>query len=207
VAGGHPNAVNVHHAQLLWLARERDQVDGDVLELLAALSDANPAIATFRVFLALCAVEAGRPDTAAEQLARLAPDGFAAIPPDSLWLGGVAGLLETAVALGDDDRTVTLAGLLAPYAGQLVVVGAGAFCTGAVDRYLAMAQARAGRLDGAAARFERALALEASVASPPLQAWTRLWRATLLPDAPRSATAIAGGYTGALLTRRAASLA
>ena len=75
---------------------------------------------------------------------------------------------------------------LKPYAGELVVGGAGMFCAGAADRYRGMLLDLLGRRDEAVAALTAALALEESVESPTFTARTRYWlaRASLRRDGP-----------------------
>jgi hypothetical protein len=61
-----------------------------------------------------------------------------------------------------------------------VVVASGAYCPGAVDRYLGMTAMVAGRLGEAEGHLRRALALEESIGAVPLAARTRYWYARLL---------------------------
>jgi hypothetical protein len=72
--------------------------------------------------------------------------------------------------------------LLAPYAGQLVVVAGGAFVYGAVDRFRAMCAAVLGDAARARTLFEHAIELERRIESTPLEARTRAWRTRLLGD-------------------------
>ncbi|MCA1671414.1 MAG: helix-turn-helix transcriptional regulator, partial [Actinobacteria bacterium] len=83
-------------------------------------------------------------------------------------------------ALEDADRAETVAELLGPYSGQLVVVANGSYCPGAVDRYLGMALATAGRLEEAELCFLSALEMEGRMGALPLLARTRYWHARLL---------------------------
>jgi DNA-binding SARP family transcriptional activator len=208
LSSGHPNLVNGHQTRMAWLARERDQLDG-VLGMLGEFVDAHPTIPAYRSLLALFAADAGRTELAREQVDRLARDDFAVLPRDGVWAASIAALVEVAARLRLPDRAARLAGLLQPYAGQLVVIGPGVHCTGAVDRFLGLAAATLGEPERARRAFAAALDVERAAAAPLLQGWTRFWRGTFGPEGSpsRSADLLAAGQTArdhglALLDRR-----
>ena len=93
---------------------------------------------------------------------------------------------ELVAGLEATEHADVLADELGPYAGELVVVGAGILCVGAFDRYRGMVLGLLGRHDEAVAALTAALALEESIESPPFTARTRYWlaRALLQRDDP-----------------------
>jgi hypothetical protein len=89
----------------------------------------------------------------------------------------LAMLAEVCARLGDTEAVAELITALAPYTGQLIVVGTGSGCLGAADRYLGMFAPSGGQLAEAERLFEAALALEQSLGSAPLASRTRVARA------------------------------
>ena len=87
---------------------------------------------------------------------------------------------EVAVALGGADRAARLYATFEPYREQVVIGGMGDGCMGAVDRYLGMLAAVAGRRAQAEAHYETALRIETGLRSPPLLARTRYWHGRML---------------------------
>ncbi|MGY1619874.1 ATP-binding protein [Geodermatophilus sp. SYSU D00691] len=109
---------------------------------------AYPRVVTFRCSLALLLAEAGRRDEAEALLGELAADGCRAVPPDALWLSGVAQLALAAVRLGRRAEAETLHRLLLPHSGAVVIEGVVVWW-GAVDHYLGLTAAALGREDEA----------------------------------------------------------
>jgi tetratricopeptide (TPR) repeat protein len=106
--------------------------------------------------------------------------GMAGSPTGLGWSATLATLAEACARLGDTEAVDELTTALAPYTGQLIVVGTGFGCLGAADRYLAMLAATGGRLAEAEPLFKEALTLEQSVGSAPLVTRTRVAHARAL---------------------------
>ncbi|MEY2432243.1 MAG: hypothetical protein QOC92_1968 [Acidimicrobiaceae bacterium] len=169
--------------------------------LLAAATEAAPALATFRAGLAVLYVELGRRDEAQAVLDDLARDGFASFPEDLMWLSGIAFCAHACGQLGDRAIASKLYELLAPYSGRCIAEGP--TFLGAVDRYLGVVATVSRRWDEADSYFERALGAHVALEAEGYAALTRLdWARMLLlrgwlPDRRRARAlledAIAGG--------------
>ncbi|MDP9071846.1 MAG: AAA family ATPase [Actinomycetota bacterium] len=173
------NFLNSFAAQTFHLRFEQGRL-ADVEPWMAVVVEQNPGLPAFRAALAVTHVELGELAEARREFELLATDGFAGVSRNILWPTALALLAEVCTALGDVARAVHLYDLFAPHAGQLVVVGGGSYCPGAVDRYLGMLATTTGRLGQAEEHFGAALRLEGQLGSPPLLARTRLWYARML---------------------------
>jgi hypothetical protein len=164
-AAHEPNVVNLHLGQLFWLRREQGRL-GELRPALVDALAANPNIPAFRVALAFIDACAGDAAAGRAHLDRLAADGFSALPRDATWPMTLAVLAEVAVVAGARDHAATLAELLAPRSGTLVVAIKGLACLGAADRYLGMLDVALGRGERAQSRFAAAAALEGRAGCP-----------------------------------------
>ena len=124
-------------------------------------------------------LEAGDHRGAAEVLDHVI-SGWNGWARDWSWPLTLAQTAEIVAGLEATEHADVLAAELAPYAGELAVVGAGILCLGAFDRYRGMVLGLLGRRDEAVAALVAALALEESVESPPFTARTRYWLARAL---------------------------
>ena len=111
---------------------------------------------------------------------------WAGLARDWFWSVMVAEIVEMVAGLEATEHAALIVDELEPYAGELVVGGAGMMCAGAADRYRGMLLSLLGRHDEAVAALTSALALEESVRSPTFTARTRYWlaRALLARDGP-----------------------
>lgn len=89
-------------------------------------------------------------------------------------------LADVCTFLGDRARADTLYQILAPFAGQNVVVANGAACYGALSRYLGALATTLERWDDAACHFEHALAMNARMDARPWLAHTQEQYAAML---------------------------
>ncbi|MEY2420094.1 MAG: hypothetical protein QOI95_161 [Acidimicrobiaceae bacterium] len=160
--------------------------------LLAAATEAAPALATFRAGLAVLYVELGRRDEALAILEELAVDGFAAIPEDLVWLTGVAFCAHACGRLEHRPSALRLFELLAPYSGMFVSEGPSFL--GSVDRYLGITATVLERWSEAETYFENALDAHITIQADGYAALTRVDWAKLLvarglsADRPRART-------------------
>jgi hypothetical protein len=157
----------VYALQLMHLCRLQDRTP-DLGTNLAGAFAAWPDLPAWRVGSAFVNAVSGNLPVAREALARLAPDGFAAIPRDADWLTSMALLAEVAAFTSDRETAPTVDELLRPYGDRHVVVGSGVAAIGAVAFY--RARLAAVREDWAATLelLDRADAQYAGLASPPL---------------------------------------
>lgn len=181
-------------AQLVVSARDLGtlgEIEGD---LRAAVQDLS-YFPTLSALLALVLAETGRMTEARAEIERLAPGDFAGLPPDALWTTSIAVLGEAAVIAGS-PHTGSLAALLDPYAGEILVHGIPA-CWGAVDRVRGLLAAAAGRWDEADLHFASALVSHRRLGAP-------AWEARTVLDEARSRRLRGDRSTAASLARTAA---
>lgn len=138
-----------------------------------------PIFATTRAMLARLLAESGRADEAGAILDSLAVDGFAAVPPDSLWLATLALLTDVAAHLDRADEAAVLYDRLSPYAGQAIMQGLVGWY-GAVDHYLGVAASTAGRPDAGEVHLTAARNLHQQWGAAPFVVDTLAAYATLL---------------------------
>ena len=87
----------------------------------------------------------GRLDEARAALDQLAVTRFASFPDDQARAGLLALAADSVVSVGTAEEADVVAGLLRPWSGQSIVVGAGAACLGATDHFLGILAGHAGR--------------------------------------------------------------
>jgi DNA-binding CsgD family transcriptional regulator len=145
----------------------------DLREPLQEAVDRYPALVTLQMMLALVDAETGSLDQAAAGLARLAPDDFAALPPDSLWTATVCLAAEVAGRVGDVPAARSAARLLEPHRGTCAVQGV-PVAWGAVDRAVGLARLACGDEAGAVSALTTALGLHQRWGFVPLALRTRL---------------------------------
>jgi DNA-binding CsgD family transcriptional regulator len=158
-------------AQLAVSARDLGtlgELEGDVR---AAIQDFS-YFPTLSALLALVLAETGKITEARAEIERMAPGGFAGLPPDALWTTSVA-LLGEAAAIAGSSHAESLAALLDPHAGEILVHGIPA-CWGAVDRVRGVLAAAAGRWDDADQALASALASHRRIGAPGWEARTIL---------------------------------
>jgi hypothetical protein len=104
-------------------------------EQVRAYADGAPAMPCWRAGLAASLAASGRTDEAHLEYDRLAADGFAALPRDTLWLGAMALLTETVAALQLRSGAAAIYAELAPFAGRNIVLPTAGFL-GPVEMWL-----------------------------------------------------------------------
>jgi class 3 adenylate cyclase len=165
----------VHAVQALQWHTER----GDVAPILPLVQRLTDTVEPFRPILAAGFARAGRIGDARRELATLRGQGFSCVPTNqsrSYILCLLAEVIAAVAAAGDDVREDArrVGGLLAPWAGQNVVLGSGAVCLGAASHHLGLLARAAG--DGPAARrhLADASALNTAMGAAPLAERSRL---------------------------------
>ncbi|CAA9273041.1 MAG: hypothetical protein AVDCRST_MAG10-3403 [uncultured Acidimicrobiales bacterium] len=140
---------NVYVFQKLLILRELDRADEltPLFRRLAGLDRAGPE--KWPALFAILDAETGRLDDARRRLDQLAAERYLSLPSDQSRAGLGALLAEAITVVGATDGAEHLSSLLAPWAGQLIVVGAGAACIGAADHYLGILAAARGDLETA----------------------------------------------------------
>jgi hypothetical protein len=96
---------------------------------------AYPGIPVWQSILACAFTDGGQLDDARRVVDELVCHDFADFPRGQMFVPSLAFLVRPLVALGDRRTARRVAELLAPFAGQLVVVGAGIIVMGAVDEF------------------------------------------------------------------------
>jgi hypothetical protein len=150
----------------------------EYVEDLAQVFADYPQNAALSSMLAFAHAAVGREDEARREFDAL----MQAVPTIPRWAHPVtlAYLAELAATLGDADRSAEVYPRLRPYAGQVVASGNAVHCPGSIDRHLGQLAATVGRFGDSEAHYEAAVALDASLRSPPLLARTRYWFGRML---------------------------
>jgi DNA-binding CsgD family transcriptional regulator len=180
-------------AQLLVLRRDVGGL-ADLLDPVQAIADRYPALVTLRLMVAVLHAELGFAPEAADGLGRIAADGFAAVPPDSLWTTTLCYAAEVAHAVHDPRTAKAVADRLEPYRGSCAVHGI-PVAWGAVDRAVGLARLAAGEGTAGGDALRRALDLH--------QRWG--FRALVARTRVDLADALGGGGEAQALADQAAS--
>jgi transcriptional regulator with XRE-family HTH domain/tetratricopeptide (TPR) repeat protein len=175
---GHPQAQVIALAQTFswrWLQGRA----GEFTPIFEALSASEPANLTWRAVNVWCLAEGGSLDQAADLLARLTPAAAAAADENYLWWATFVGFADAVDLLQDRPWADVLYDLAAPYAGTNCTLGVASFF-GAVDHWLGVLAAVAGRRAEALSHLEAALERHRAMRSRPLEALTELAYGTVL---------------------------
>jgi tetratricopeptide (TPR) repeat protein len=167
---GHPQAQLIDMAQTFprhWLQGRA----AEYTPLFEALSAAEPANVTWRASTAWSLAEAGARDQVADLLRRATPDAAAAADKNYLWWAVVVGFADAVDLVQDRRWAEVLYALAAPYAGNNCTLGLASFF-GAVDHWLGVLAAAAGRFADAVRHLEAALERHRTMGSRPLKALT-----------------------------------
>jgi hypothetical protein len=178
VGRGHENFTRIRLAQQFWSAAEQGQLAA--IEPVARTIAADSGLPIFAAMLGLVLCATGSLGEAEGLLDQLAADGFGRVAHDILRLATLTACAEIAATVGARTHAPRLDDLLAPYAGQLVVVAGSAFVYGAVDRFRAMVAHLRGDATAAARCFAAAIELERGIGAVPLELRSRWWRLRLL---------------------------
>ena len=162
VGMGQANFAESYAFALFVLRRDQGRL-GELVELTRAVVASSGEFRAFEPALAVVELEDGDPEESERIWREWAKDSFARLPHDVTESGLLPLLAELCVRFGTPEQALRLEGLLAPYAGELVVAAWGICCLGPVDRYRAMLLAHGGQPDRAAALRESADRLESSV--------------------------------------------
>jgi len=169
-AGRAPNFTAAHVAQIFAIRRAEGR-EGELVDVVAAGLAAQPMELAWRAGLALAALAAGDVARAAEVVDRITGELW---PPATTWTLPLtlAYLAEAAWRLGDAGLGGRVAEALVPYSDELVVMGTGSACEGAVSHHLGLAALARGERDEARRHLDRALAVHSALDAPVLVART-----------------------------------
>ena len=174
-----PNILLGCDAQESWLRRETGAADKNY-RIMSEIAAALPDLLLPQAVLACDAAEAGYPKIALAQLDRLAAGDYRDAGGPWMTVMAAGNLAWGAIAIDARHHAPRLRRLLAPYQGQMAVIGTGTHVMGAVDRLLAGLADLEGDHDEADRLFAAALSQERAMQSLPLQARTQHWWARAL---------------------------
>ena len=166
---GHPQAQVIGVAQAFtrsWLQGR----SAEYIPVFEALSASDPAKPAWRAAAAWCLAEAGDHDRTAGLLRDIGIAAAAEADKNYLWWAVIVGLSNAAGLTSDAGWARALYELAAPYAGNNCTLGVATFL-GAVDHWLGVLAAAAGRTAEAAAHLATALARHQDMGARP---WTAL---------------------------------
>jgi DNA-binding SARP family transcriptional activator len=169
-----PNILLGCDAQESWLRRETGAADKNY-RIMSEIAAALPDLLLPQAVLACDAAEAGYPKIALAQLDRLAAGDYRDAGGPWMTVMAAGNLAWGAIAIDARHHAPRLRRLLAPYQGQMAVIGTGTHVMGAVDRLLAGLADLEGDHDEADRLFAAALSQERAMRSLPLQARTQHW--------------------------------
>lgn len=167
---GQPDALAFYASQIACIRWHQGRL-AELLPLAREIVATKPQIPAFRSLLALCHVEAGEREQAAEILRTDAAEGFRIVPVDLGWPTAMVTYAHVAAEVGDADSARILRDLLAGLSGQVAYTGMSVW--GPVDWAL-------GRLAAVLGRTEEARRLLGGVAQQAARDGSRLWQARAL---------------------------
>ena len=187
---GEPDAGLYFNGQFPGICARRGTL-GDIAELIAQTARENPGLPALTGNLARAHVQGGNMEDARRLLDDFARSGFDP-PLDFLWLIGMAGWAEVAIACRDPQYAGPIFDRLAPWADQLTYIDL--VTEGPVSLYLGGLAAVLGRYDEAEAYFTKSADFCGRTAAKCFAAQTDLWWGSMLAE--RGAPGIAGSPPG-----------
>jgi class 3 adenylate cyclase/tetratricopeptide (TPR) repeat protein len=175
---GEPDAGLYFNGEVLGICARRGTL-GDIAELIAQTARENPGLPALVGNLARAYVQAGKIDDARRLLHEFARSGFDP-PLDYLWLVGMAGWAEVAIACGDPEYAGPIFDRLAPWADQLTYIDLAT--EGPVSLYLGGLAAVLGRHGEAEAYFAKSADFCERAAARCFAAQTDLWWGAMLAE-------------------------
>jgi eukaryotic-like serine/threonine-protein kinase len=175
---GEPVSTQFHAVQISLLRRLRLSVE-DEAELerltprLAELAEQYTAIPAWRCSLAATHAVLGHDGEARSAFEPLAANDFRDLPLDQQWMISLTLLAETAVYLGDAERSRRLYELLEPFDGLVIVAGRAAASYGPVARVLGLLASVCGQPEAAERHLSDAIALSERMGDRPFAARAR----------------------------------
>jgi class 3 adenylate cyclase len=197
---GEPDADLYFNGEVLGICARRGTL-GDIAELIAQTAQENPGIPALVGNLARAHVQAGNMDDARRLLDEFARSGFDP-PLDFLWLVGMVGWAEVAIACRDPEYAEPIFDRLAPWADQLSYIDLAT--EGPVSLYLGGLSAVLGRYAEAEAYFAKSADFCQRAAAKCFAAQTDLYWGMMLAERDTPGDA---GRADELLSRARASAA
>ena len=154
---GQPDAFGFYGAEMIGVRRQQGRY-GELVPLIDQIAAENPALPVFRATLAEGHMEAGNLDTARQMLEAAAAE-LASLPYDVVWIFAVASYADVAAELRADAQAQLLLELLAPFADQVLFIGA--TVGSPVAYYCGSLESVLGRYDEAERHFAKAAELNA----------------------------------------------
>jgi tetratricopeptide (TPR) repeat protein len=182
--------------QLLAIRREQlilIELEQAARELVAANED-RPI---WRLALAILLCDGGRLEEAREVLQPFTEEVVRSLTRDLDWTMTMTVLAEAAVILEDRPRARLLYELLAPHAGTVCLIGAGAVCRGPLDGYLGELALTVGERDRALAHLRRAIELDRRLGAPLPLAYAQIEYARALGPGEQARSLLREARTGA----------
>jgi len=182
--------------QLLAIRREQlslIELEQAARELVAANED-RPI---WRLALAILLCDGGRLEEARSVLEPFTEQVVRSLTRDLDWTMTMTVLAEAAVILEDRPRARLLYELLAPYAGTVCLIGAGAVCRGPLDSYLGVLALTAGERETALGHLGAAIELERRIRAPLQLAYTQIEYARALGPGEQARALLREARTGA----------
>jgi hypothetical protein len=176
---GDPTAAHMLAAHLLPLRLLQDRGE-ELVPTVAAWVRASPAKGLWRAPLLLLDLRGGRHDRAADALAALAADQFAAVVRNDEWIGTMTLLAEVATSVGDSPTMEMLAAQLASFSERNAMLFYRGVPLDLVGRAVGVLEHRLGRHDDAVATLERALTRTQNMDAHPFTARTQADLAAVL---------------------------
>jgi DNA-binding CsgD family transcriptional regulator len=184
----------VYGLQMFAIRREQGRLN-EVLPLMQLLAAGSEDQGVWRPGLTALYAELGMLDEARRELDLLAPNGFAAVPRDSVWPACLTFLAEACVACGSIEHAATLLAELDRFAGRNLMV-AMTICFGPADRLRGGLAHLLDLRQQADLDFRAAMELADSSASP-------VWRARVQHDWAVLAAANGDADKARILARQA----
>jgi ATP/maltotriose-dependent transcriptional regulator MalT len=163
----------VYGLQMFAIRREQGRLE-EVLPLMRVLSAQEADQGVWRPGLTALYAELGMFDDARRELELLAPNGFAAVPRDSVWPACLTFLAEACIACGDVEHAAFLMRELDRFGGRNMMVAL-TICFGPADRLRGGLAHLLGHRRQADVHFRAAIDLADRSASP-------VWRAHVQHD-------------------------
>jgi len=173
------NALQAFSAHLVLRSWEDARAE-TVIEKVAEMTDAFPALAGWRAALAFTYLELERRADARREFERLAIHDFTDIRWNEAGAVAFCLLAEVCAQLGDRHRAARLYQILLPASSNYVVIGFASAFWGSIARFLGLLAGTLGRFDDAASHFEHALLQDGRVGAQKFVAQTQYDYARLL---------------------------